>query len=475
MKKSILLLAGVVAWAGCATTGLQTTAPSAGAGAATPAGATKAEVAAVQTVDKFEAPVASGVWPGSGPLRGQYDWFRNLWRTRRTAWAASVAQDQGALVFLGDSITQGWDEGGRKLADFFPGAKVANRGISGDTTRGVLIRLADDVVALHPRGVVLLIGTNDLEEGAEPWTVAANVRAIIDALRVADPRMPVVLCQVLPSAESKKRPAGKILRVNQLYKEVVRDQPQVTLLDTWTLFANADGDAKLEEMPDLLHPNAAGYAKWVAALRPALATLGFLETTADEFSPEPGFVSLFNGRDLTGWGYRPTGERDREWATKATRDASGPAWPIVDAAEDFSGRTTSPDGRFVALNGRLVVTTPVEFRKIQQLWTTQEFPRNFVLRLEFRATPNTDSGVYVRGPQLQCRDYLLAGPYKALTHYRPQQWNELEITVVDGKARCVCNGEVLEEAMPVPASGPIGVEGDRGQMEYRRIRLKELP
>ncbi len=109
------------------------------------------------------------------------------------------------------------------------------------------------------------------------------------------------------------------------------------------------------------------------------------------------------------------------------------------------------------------------------MWTTKEFPGNFILRLEFRAVPNADSGVFIRQPQLQCRDYPLAGPYRKLKNYRPQDWNELEITVRDGIAFCQCNGEVIEAALKVPATGPIGLEGDRGQMEYRRIRLKELP
>ena len=141
----------------------------------------------------------------------------------------------------------------------------------------------------------------------------------------------------------------------------------------------------------------------------------------------------------------------------------------------FDGLTASPDGRYVAKAGRLTVTTPPGGRRVQQLWTTQEFPKNFVLRLQFRATPNADSGVYLRGPQLQCRDYLLAGPYNKLQNYKPQEWNDLEVTVTDGIARATCNGEVLEEAMKLPATGPIGLEGDRGQMEYRRIRIMELP
>ena len=167
---------------------------------------------------------------------------------------------------------------------------------------------------------------------------------------------------------------------------------------------------------------------------------------ADETKPEEGFVSLFNGTDLTGWGYR---------------------------TNNFDGLKKSDDGRFSAGGGILTVH-PREPRLIQKIWTTQVFSNDFVLRLEFRAATNADSGIYVRGPQLQCRDYLVAGPYKELKQYKPQDWNQIEVTVTNGVAFCTCNGEVLESALKVPASGPIGFEGDRGQMEYRRVRLKEL-
>jgi hypothetical protein len=259
--------------------------------------------------------------------------------------------------------------------------------------------------------------------------------------------MPIILCQVFPSSASKSRPADQIKKVNQLYAAAVKGDPQVTFIETWPLFANAEGDAKKEEFPDLLHPNKAGYAKWAAAIRPVLATLGFVENEPDNFTPEPGFVSLFNGRDLTGWGYR---------------------------TNNFDGKTTSSEGRYMAKNGRLIVTTPPEGRKIAQLWTTQKFPNDFVLKLEFRATPNADSGVFIRQPQLQCRDYPLAGPYKNLKNYKPQDWNEMVVTVKGNTAYCTCNGEVLEAALKLPPTGPIGLEGDRGQMEYRRIRLQEL-
>lgn len=419
---------------------------------------------------QLQIPATDDGLPGVGPIR-RADWFRKLWQDRRSKWAVRAEKDRNAVVLLGDSITQGW---GEDFSAWFPGLKIANRGISGDTSRGVLIRLKEDVLALDPKAVVLLIGTNDLEEEADPEIIASNLKLILAALK--EGKMPIVLCQVFPSSESKKRPSGKIKRVNQLYAEAVKGNAQVTLVETWPLFADAKGDAIPAEFPDLLHPNLVGYSKWAAALRPVLATLGFLETEPYQFTPEPGFVSLFNGRDLTGWGFRATSDADKESARKwQASDKNAPPWPIVETAVSFDGQTASPEGRYVARNGRLIVTTPSEGRKIQQLYTTQDFPKNFILRLEFRATPNADSGVFIRGRQLQCRDYPLAGPYKNLKNYRPGDWNEIEVTVQDGVAHSLCNGEVLEAAMKLPATGPIGLEGDRGQMEYRRIRVKEMP
>jgi lysophospholipase L1-like esterase len=79
---------------------------------------------------------------------------------------------------------------------------------------------------------------------------------------------------VFPSAARKRRSAEDIQRINELCTAAVVDVPQVTVLDTWSLFANEQGDAKKEEFPDLLHPNKAGYAKWAKALRPELAKTG---------------------------------------------------------------------------------------------------------------------------------------------------------------------------------------------------------
>jgi Domain of Unknown Function (DUF1080) len=176
-----------------------------------------------------------------------------------------------------------------------------------------------------------------------------------------------------------------------------------------------------------------------------------LTSRAEEFVPDAGFISLLNGKDLTGWRYQPD--------------------------EKFDGKTQASDGRYTAKDGMIVVNDfdAAKGPHLRQLYTTQEFPGNFILKLEFRAAANADSGIFIRKPQLQCRDYLVAGPYKELKSYKPQDWNLIEIAVQDGIARCTCNGEVLEAALKLPATGPIGLEADRGQMEYRRIQLKALP
>jgi lysophospholipase L1-like esterase len=304
--------------------------------------------------------------PGDGPIRGQHEWFQERWMDRRSSWFHSAEADQGAVVFFGDSITQGW---GDRLGPSFPGLKVSNRGISGDTTRGMLIRMDEDVTALNPRAVVMLMGTNDLADDASAEQITGNVKLILDALKDHNSAMPVILCRVMPSSSEKNRSAKDIQEINARLAAIAMGDERITVLDTWTLFANEAGDAKLEEFPDLLHPNDLGYAKWAAGLRPVLATLGLMETEPDGFSLEEGYVPLFNGRNLNGWGFKVTPPRKP--------NKNGLVFSVFEKPENFYGKTVSSDGRYAAINGRLVVTTPTEGRRIQQLWTTRDFSKDF--------------------------------------------------------------------------------------------------
>ncbi len=206
--------------------------------------------------------------PGAGPMQSGL-WFRSLWKQRRGDWDKAKAADQGAVVFFGDSITQGWGS----LAKDFPNLKTANRGISGDTTRGLRTRIQGDVLDLHPKAVSMLIGTNDLDQGAEPETVAANLKAIVAAFHKADAKMPIIINKTMPRGAKPGRYPEKIRELNALYEAAFKDDPMVTFCDTWTIFDDGQGTVKKEEFPDLLHPNAAGYAKWTAALEPIFTKL----------------------------------------------------------------------------------------------------------------------------------------------------------------------------------------------------------
>jgi hypothetical protein len=185
----------------------------------------------------------------------------------------------------------------------------------------------------------------------------------------------------------------------------------------------------------------------VGALAALFTVLGILVGCAHGPRTEPGFTSLFNGKDLTGWGYK---------------------------TNNFDGKLKSIDGRYEVKDGNLAVNEVVKPRTFSKIWTTREFPTDFILRLQFRAGVGGDSGIFLRDPQLQCRDYWKMGPYKTLKNYRPQEWNDIEVVVKDNVAFATCNGEVLEAAMKLPKTGPIGLEGDLGFFEYRNIRIKEL-
>jgi hypothetical protein len=165
--------------------------------------------------DHFKIPATDDGLPGQGPIR-RYDWFLKLWEQRRSEWAKRIDQDRGALVFLGDSITQGW---GDDIGGDFSGTKVANRGISGDTTRGVLIRPRQDVLAFNPKEWCCFPLLEDLEN--KPIrSHRGQSRLILRELKEFNPQIPIVLCQSFKFGDEGA--AGKS-KVERLYAETVKD------------------------------------------------------------------------------------------------------------------------------------------------------------------------------------------------------------------------------------------------------------
>jgi hypothetical protein len=217
----------------------------------------------------------------------------------------------------------------------------------------------------------------------------------------------------------------------------------------------------------------------------------------DKFEGEEGFTSLFNGKDLTGWEYKGSKEK-------------------------LEGKTATADGRFEVKDGVIVANEKDNKGKggIRDLYTIQKFPKDFHLKLEFKAALKADSGVYVRGPQLQVRDFIRRKEHLHLKKFANDGWNTLDIVVrnnvlitsVNGKAlsdkdsfemsfkegkltgtlngksidpknvqiryanvaTCTVNGEPLEVMTSIPANGGIGLQAETGKFEFRRVRIKEL-
>ena len=201
------------------------------------------------------------VFPGSGPLQ-LAPWFQKLWMVRRTEFSWNKDREQRPVVFFGDSITQGWTT----LAKDFPNGFVVNRGISGDTSRGLRYRLKEDVLDLHPRAVSVLIGTNDLALGGTPAQVIDNLRAIVAELEKQNRNVRIVVNLVMPRGLQPGKFPEKIKELNALIRDFAKKNGRIAVCDTWSIFDDGTGSCKKEEFPDMLHPNKAGYTKWKAAL-----------------------------------------------------------------------------------------------------------------------------------------------------------------------------------------------------------------
>ncbi|PTR24738.1 lysophospholipase L1-like esterase [Luteibacter sp. OK325] len=167
------------------------------------------------------------------------------------------------VVFFGDSITDFW---GRPVGDFFPGKGYINRGISGQTTPQMLVRFRTDVIALEPKVVVILAGTNDIAGNTGASTLAMiedNLSSMTELARVHGIR--VVISTLLPvadyvdAAQTTRRPPSAILALNAWIRAyAVREH--LPLLDYYPLMVDESGALKRELSDDGLHPNAQGYA-----------------------------------------------------------------------------------------------------------------------------------------------------------------------------------------------------------------------
>ncbi len=216
--------------------------------------------------------------PADGPAEDRY--WTDLEQRKALDWAdlchypadniADLAQGRVRVVFMGDSITEFW-----KLAspDFFRAGNV-DRGISGQTTGQMLLRFQADVVALKPKAVHLLAGTNDVAGNTGPQRsvdVENNLRTMAELARLHGIR---VILGTIPPADQffwqkGLDPRPRIAEINAWILDYGRRQ-RLTVVDYHAVLTNPDGAFRQDLSNDGVHPNTAGYELMERALRPAL-------------------------------------------------------------------------------------------------------------------------------------------------------------------------------------------------------------
>jgi len=395
------------------------------------------------------------------------------WQQRHQSMNERVKQGNVDLIFIGDSITHGWEGQGKEVWEAYYGHRNAvNLGISGDRTQHVLWRLDNgNIDGISPKLAVVMIGTNNAAPN-QPEETAEGIKAIVEKLRTKLPQTKILLLAIFPRGENPQDPLRqKNERVNELISKL-DDGEHVKFVNINSAFLTMDGTLPKEIMPDLLHPNARGYAIWAAAIEPYVAeVLGPLP--APQGKPdEEGFVPLFDGKTIAGW-----------------RKAGGGATYWVE------------DGCIVGKVG----PGPNTF-----LCTEKTF-RNFILNLEAKFDVPGNSGIQIRSHQrpdtgrvygYQCeidpsdrawsggiydearRGWLFKldkneGARKA---FKRDDWNEFVIEANGRRIRTWVNGvpcaDFTDESDQADLEGFIALQvhaGNQGQIRWRNIRIKELP
>jgi len=179
------------------------------------------------------------------------------------------------VIFIGDSITQGWETAGRAAWEKLCGGRQClNFGVSGDRTQHVLWRFQNGQLdGLKPKAAVLMIGTNNSNKDDHTEAeILAGVQAIVRELRARLPETKVVVLAIFPRGQTFSPQRGKILQVNQALARLA-DGRMVHFLDLGPRLILDDGSISKDIMPDYLHLSGKGYQIWAEALEPLLREL----------------------------------------------------------------------------------------------------------------------------------------------------------------------------------------------------------
>jgi lysophospholipase L1-like esterase len=208
------------------------------------------------------------------------------WMKRHDSFNERVKQGNVDLIFIGDSITQGWEGNGKNVwAEFYAKRNAVNLGIGGDRTQHVLWRLDHgNIDGINPKLAVLMIGTNNSSSNSSEQ-IAEGVKLIVEKLREKLPNTKVLVLGIFPrganlDAEKNKTEKGfkddKNRKVNEDANAIVEklaDDKSVFYLDIGPKFLEPDGTLIRDTMPDLLHLNEKSYRIWAESIEPKVKEL----------------------------------------------------------------------------------------------------------------------------------------------------------------------------------------------------------
>jgi beta-glucosidase len=194
---------------------------------------------------------------------------------RHEAFNNRIKQGDVDLVFIGDSITQGWEGSGKDVwAKHYGDRKAVNLGIGGDRTQHVLWRLEHgNIEGISPKLAVLMIGTNNsngTDNTAEE--IGAGIEAIVKKLRTDLPQTKVLILAIFPRGAKPNPQREKNAKASEIASQLA-DNENIFYLDIGPTFLDADGTLSKDIMPDLLHLSPRGYEIWAEAIEPKVAEL----------------------------------------------------------------------------------------------------------------------------------------------------------------------------------------------------------
>ncbi len=401
------------------------------------------------------------------------------WQKRHESMNERVKQGNVDLVFIGDSITQGWEGAGKPVWEkYYADRNAVNLGISGDQTQHVLWRLDNgNIAGIAPKLAVIMIGTNNFKANSAE-EIGEGVQAIVKKLRAQLPNTKILLLAIFPRMEKPDEVRDKLAKASAIASQLA-DGNMVQFMDIGHEFLDADGTLPKDVMPDFLHPNEKGYWIWAEAIEPKLAEL--LGETAAGKAPK-GFVPLFDGTSLNGWkGLVEDPEKRAKMSPEELKSKQA-------AADESMRQHWKPEGGVLNFDGAG-----------ESLCTIRDY-EDFEMLVDWKIGAKGDSGIYLRGtPQVQIWDPAQwpqgsGGLYNNEKNPKDPlvcadkpigEWNTFRIRMIGEKVtvwlndKLVVDNVILENywdrSKPIYPAGQIELQNHKSPLWFKNVYIREIP